>query len=363
MSVSIIMTVYNKSKYVLKTINSVLNQTYQDFEFIIIDDGSTDDSLRIINTVKDKKIKLYSHYNIGISGARNFGVRISENELIAFIDADDEWDSNYLSEIINLKESYNNCKAFVTAYIKRYPKYDEVVVVNSEKETGIIKDYFLQRITGWGVHTSSVVIYKEDILKIGGFPVLLGSEIENKCYVININGDIIFEYPSQLVLERGKWVSDTENLVPKSKSIDNIKSFKVSVPGIIAEDQYLWDMLNTRYEYAYSKKILSYWNGNVLNQVTCNINPLPIYPHLISLTKINGNTNSSLLRYIKYLDQSLILRFKYFNSLDFVNILESHNYFSRNKFPKAEFNKYFIKFFILLISYKDRINKKIKKYL
>lgn len=363
MPVSIVMSVFNKSLFIKKTINSVLNQSYEDFEFIIIDDGSTDNSLKILNTVKDKRIKLYSQYNIGIAGARNFGIRVSEHELITFIDADDEWDSNFLKEIISLKDSYNNCKAFVTAYVKKYPKYDEDVVINSENKTGIIKDYFLQRISGWGVHTSSVAIYKKEILITGGFPVLIGSQIENKSYVIDINGDIIFECPAKLVLDIGKWVSDNDNLILKPKTIENIKSYKISVPGIIAEDQYLWDMININYKYAYSIKKLSYWNGNVPNQATSKTNELPIYPHLISLFPHYDKFYLFISNYLKYLDQSLIFNFKKLNNEEFKNILELHNYFERNKFPKKEFNNNIIKFIVIVDNYIFRITNKLKSFI
>jgi glycosyltransferase involved in cell wall biosynthesis len=361
MSVSIVMSVFNKALFLKKTINSVLSQSHEDFEFIIVDGGSTDDSLRIINSIKDKRIKIYSQYNTGIAGARNFGIRVSKYELISFIDADDEWNLDFLEEIILLKDSYKDCKAFVTAYTKKYPRYDEDVVIKSKNKNGIIKDYFLKRISGWGVHTSSVAIYKKEILITGGFPVLIGSQIENKSYVIDINGEIIFEVEANLVLDKGKWVRDIENLIFKPKSIKNIDSYKISVPGIPGEDQYLWDMIALNYKYAYSKKILSLWNGDVPNQATTNPNELPIYPHLISLYQNRKKNSLIISKYLNYLFQDLVFKIKKLNKEDFIILLKLHHYFEWNKFIKKEFNSNIIKLIVILNNYLFRFKNKLIK--
>lgn len=117
MLVTIIMPVYNSEKYLEKSLSSVLNQTYQDFELIVINDGSSDGSLSIIQSFKkiDKRIKLYDlDRNRGISFARNIGIKNSKGKYIAFIDSDDKWKSNKLQTQIefmkknNIKFSYTN---------------------------------------------------------------------------------------------------------------------------------------------------------------------------------------------------------------------------------------------------------------
>ena len=363
MSVSIVMSVFNKALFLKKTINSVLSQSHEDFEFIIIDGGSTDNSLKILNTVKDKRIKLFSQYNVGIAGARNFGIRVSNYEFVTFIDADDEWDSNFLKEMIMLKNSYPSCKSFVSGYTRKFPNYEDEVVVRSDYQTGIIKDYFSQRMLGWGVHTSSVAIYKKEILSVGGFPVLIASKTENKSYVLNIYGDIIFECEPKLVLEKGKWVYDKEKIVCKSNKIKNIDSYKVSVPGIPGEDQYLWDMLFINYKYAFTKTKLSYWNGDVPSQASTNPLALPIFPHLISLSSNIIKSNSSILKYLNYLDQNLIFRFKGLENEDFKNILVLHSFFKRNIFIKSYFNNNIIKLLAVTNNYFFRFKNKIKSLL
>ena len=100
--VSIIMPVYNVEKYVKAAIESVLNQTFQDFECIIINDGSTDNSLQICQSFKDRRIRVFTQINQGVSHARNTGIRCAKGELIAFIDSDDIWMPNFLYEHVTL---------------------------------------------------------------------------------------------------------------------------------------------------------------------------------------------------------------------------------------------------------------------
>ena len=96
---SIVMPVYNASEHILGTVRSVLNQTERDFEFIMIDDGSTDDSLSLMLSFasEDERIKLVSQHNKGVSGARNLGIGLARGSLVAFIDADDIWDTQKLA--------------------------------------------------------------------------------------------------------------------------------------------------------------------------------------------------------------------------------------------------------------------------
>ena len=89
--VSVIIPVYNVEKYVAATIKSVLSQTYENFEILIIDDGSPDGSLAICQQFKDSRIKIIRQKNRGLAGARNTGIRHASGDYLAFLDADDIW--------------------------------------------------------------------------------------------------------------------------------------------------------------------------------------------------------------------------------------------------------------------------------
>lgn len=88
--VSVIMPSYNKEKYIARSITSILNQTYRDFELLIIDDASTDGSVEIIRSFDDERIRFYQNEeNVGMAANRNIGIEKAEGEFIALLDADD----------------------------------------------------------------------------------------------------------------------------------------------------------------------------------------------------------------------------------------------------------------------------------
>ena len=91
MSISVIIPVFNGEKTIQETIDSILNQTFQNIELIIINDGSTDSTVQIINNISDSRIKLFSYANGGLSTSRNRGISLAQGEYISFIDADDLW--------------------------------------------------------------------------------------------------------------------------------------------------------------------------------------------------------------------------------------------------------------------------------
>lgn len=104
---SIIMPAYNVEKYIFKAINSVLSQTYDNYELIIIDDGSIDNTKSVINSFKDKRIKIIYQNNNGVSSARNRGIKESSGDYIIFLDSDD-YIENYALEYINNEINNSN---------------------------------------------------------------------------------------------------------------------------------------------------------------------------------------------------------------------------------------------------------------
>lgn len=117
--ISVIIPLYNKEHFIAKTINSVLKQTYTEFELIIINDGSTDKSADIAMKIKDERIKLINQTNKGVSIARNTGIYIAQGTFIAFLDADDEWCPEYLETMYQLTIKYPNYSVFCTGQINR----------------------------------------------------------------------------------------------------------------------------------------------------------------------------------------------------------------------------------------------------
>ena len=93
--VSVIIPTYNREEYVVKAIDSVLGQKFDDYEFIVVDDGSTDNTKEIVNKYGDMIRYIYQH-NSGVSAARNTGIKLAKGEWVAFLDSDDEWRPDYL---------------------------------------------------------------------------------------------------------------------------------------------------------------------------------------------------------------------------------------------------------------------------
>ena len=100
--ISIIIPLFNKELFIKQTLLSVLNQTFSEFEIIIINDGSTDKSVTIINDIDDERITLYTTKNKGVSHARNYGISKANTDLIALLDADDLWEPNHLENLDSL---------------------------------------------------------------------------------------------------------------------------------------------------------------------------------------------------------------------------------------------------------------------
>lgn len=105
--ISVIIPMYNASRFIKRCISSILNQTYKNFELLIINDGSTDNSLEICNKFKDQRIKIINQKNAGSENARLTGIKQSKGEYICFIDADDWIAKDYLQELIEPAKKYN----------------------------------------------------------------------------------------------------------------------------------------------------------------------------------------------------------------------------------------------------------------
>lgn len=168
------MPLYNKERDVKRAIQSVLNQSFGDFELLIINDGSTDNGPEIVRRIQDNRIRLLNQSNQGVSAARNIGIQEAKADLIAFLDADDEWKENFLSTIIRLKTEYPQCSVFATSYAiegvyKRNAVLDGLPASFTE---GVLPDYF--RIAAQSdppLFTSAITVAKDAILSIQCFPV------------------------------------------------------------------------------------------------------------------------------------------------------------------------------------------------
>ena len=118
-AVSVIIPTYNRAEFLRLAITSVLNQTFQDFEIIVVDDASEDHTHEVMNNLNDKRIKYIRHeVNKRVSAARNTGVLHSSGDYIAFLDDDDEWlPSKLQRQVALLEDSTSTCGGVYTLRI------------------------------------------------------------------------------------------------------------------------------------------------------------------------------------------------------------------------------------------------------
>ena len=110
--ISVVIPLYNKALTVQNTISSVLNQVYDKFEIVVVDDGSTDDSANIVSHISDSRIRLITTKNSGVSAARNIGIENAIYDWIYLLDADDELLPNALALFVDMIEQYKNVSFF-----------------------------------------------------------------------------------------------------------------------------------------------------------------------------------------------------------------------------------------------------------
>jgi len=163
--VSIIIPVYNSEQYITECIDSVLNQSYQNFEIIVVDDGSTDDTSSIITQYNNDKITLYHQQNSGSGAARNHGVKKASGAWIAFIDADDIWLPDKLhKQLTNCSDkAWSHTDLYFHGDI--YPRHTKTTELTSKYSGHILEHLLVENSIG----TSSVIINKKVFEELGGF--------------------------------------------------------------------------------------------------------------------------------------------------------------------------------------------------
>lgn len=196
---SVIIPLYNKEKCIARTINSVLSQSYTNFEIVIVDDGSTDNSAAIVKTITDSRIRLFQKENGGVSSARNYGTRKACGEWILFLDADDVLLPNSLRKMYNVLLSCSNINVISGNY-KIISKEGERLYHNRSYR-GIVpynyKWYFFNKYsmrTGCFLIRNNIVynnLFNESLSRFEDMEFIL--RILKNC-VIYIIPDIVLEY-------------------------------------------------------------------------------------------------------------------------------------------------------------------------
>jgi teichuronic acid biosynthesis glycosyltransferase TuaG len=167
--VSVIVTTYNRKEFLTETLNSILDQTYADFELIVVDNYSNYDFLSHISSFNDKRIRPFQNQNSGIIAVnRNFGIKQANGKYLAFCDDDDIWKKDKLKYQINIFEENQNC-VLISTLTKSIGEHCKFNMVNY----GIInlRQVLIKKLINYSnpIIFSSAMIKKQDILTVGGF--------------------------------------------------------------------------------------------------------------------------------------------------------------------------------------------------
>ena len=179
MKFSVIIPLYNKAPYVRKALESVFAQTYTDYELIVIDDGSTDDSAEIAEEVLQEATphrpiasspyRLLKQANAGVSAARNNGVAASCGDYVAILDADDWWDPTYLERMAQLIKDYPDAGLYACNYIYYKPGKTHVALNIPTGHINYPKAYYESN--AMPVWTGAAMIPRKVFDEMGGFPL------------------------------------------------------------------------------------------------------------------------------------------------------------------------------------------------
>lgn len=172
---SIIIPLYNKAEYIERCLLSVRNQSYKNFEVIIINDGSSDGGELLVAGYQNGKTTLLNQLNQGVSLARNLGVNHSKYDFVVILDADDKWEDNYLFELNNLINNYPNAGIYGINFYYSY-KNSKITHYNynwlfNGNTSGIIKDYFkiFAKLGRSPFSNSGSCFPKKIFLEVGGY--------------------------------------------------------------------------------------------------------------------------------------------------------------------------------------------------
>ena len=283
--VSIIIPVYNNELEVGRAIRSVLSQTIQDFELIVVDDESSDNSVNIINLIKDKRIKYFKQLHGGASKARNFGVSKAQSDFIAFLDADDEWKNVFLETVILLRNKYPDAGLYCTnySYVEK-PNINifthKIKIENVNEEELVIENYFKYILSNEPINicTSCTAMNKTVFEELNGFNInSIWGEDQDLWGRIAIRYPIVYSNTIGAIIYT---IQDITNLHTFSSVIERIKKTKQhpfiesgkkalrddSVPNFLKKDLKeviaLYQIISSSYNllagnFLVSKKILN----------------------------------------------------------------------------------------------------------
>ena len=171
--ISVVIPLYNKALYIERALRSIQRQTYEPFEIIVVDDGSSDDGGSIVRKFEMKGLRLISQRNLGVSAARNRGMYEANADLVAFLDADDEWLPCHLDTLARLIAAFPDKGLYSTMHFVKEGK-DIIAPASPFSDNAgfcVVENFFASLAVGLSlVNSSTAVVSRTRALEVGGFP-------------------------------------------------------------------------------------------------------------------------------------------------------------------------------------------------
>lgn len=214
---SVIIPLYNKENFVLNTIKSVMNQTFTDYEIIIIEDCSTDKSLEIVSKIENDTLRIIKHEkNKGLSASRTTGINNANATYLAFLDADDLWKEDYLQELFQLTNDFPEAKLFATNYEEFYSDTKILLPENNSKnlkKSSLIPDFFEISLAQPLYCPSSFCVEKSVFETIGYYDetITFGEDVD---FNIRANSEFLLAYSKKPLVQ---YLMLSENQITQSK--------------------------------------------------------------------------------------------------------------------------------------------------
>lgn len=232
--VSIIIPCFNAEKYIEETIQSVINQTYKNWELLLINDGSTDNSIELVKDINDDRITIINKNNSGVSDTRNFGLLLAKGDFIAFLDADDVWHNQFLEKQINLLLSSEFDLSYTCCQITDEKSIPSGKVLGGESNPTL--DDFLSQRVNYNTNPSGILFKKETLKNFTGFDLNLSNnadqdiliQLVSKGYKIGLVDEVLWDYRmhnSNMSKNISVLEKDSLYLFKKCSSMGLFKSF------------------------------------------------------------------------------------------------------------------------------------------
>ena len=163
--ITVIIPLFNKQKWINRCVTSILNQSYTNIEILVVNDGSTDNSLAELDKIDDSKIQVINQINGGVSSARNTGIDKASGKYMAFIDADDEWNPMHLYWLVEGFRKFPQAVLTCTDYVEIFDNIKKPVLVKkSNINIHLIDNYLATLATGRFLLSGSSVLIKSSVI-------------------------------------------------------------------------------------------------------------------------------------------------------------------------------------------------------